>query len=195
MSLILPRLRWQNLRNATNVLNVLKSWDSGIAGPWSVKQKVVADYLEVKEILVGRSSYDTANEGIAESNTVTQMLTGMGFGSPTLNEIDQGVLSGKYTEAGGRRLRSTYLAGRKYATAQSRIGIPEPKTNPAVEREMEAALFRLDSERAHELAIASAGRAGRLAGVLAGRAPTDPRLARELWGLRFPTPIGLAAGP
>ncbi len=56
------------------------------------------------------------------------------------------------------------------------------------------ALFRLDSERAHELAIASLARGARLAGVLAGRVPADPRLVRELWGLRFPTPIGLAAG-
>lgn len=56
------------------------------------------------------------------------------------------------------------------------------------------ALFRLDPERAHELAIASAARGAPIAGVVAGRAPADGRLARELWGLRFPTPIGLAAG-
>ena len=51
-------------------------------------------------------------------------------------------------------------------------------------------LRRLDPERAHRLALAGlrAGLGGR------GPGPADPLLATEALGLRFPTPIGLAAG-
>ena len=51
-------------------------------------------------------------------------------------------------------------------------------------------LRRLDPERAHRLARAGlrAGLGGR------GPGPADPLLATEALGLRFPTPIGLAAG-
>ena len=53
-----------------------------------------------------------------------------------------------------------------------------------------AVLRRLDPETAHRLALRLAGAAATLA-----RAPAhDPRLARTVLGLRFPTPIGLAAG-
>lgn len=54
-------------------------------------------------------------------------------------------------------------------------------------------LFRLDPERAHELAIAGLG----LAAPLIGRmTPPDGRgrLSQELLGRRFPNPVGLAAG-
>jgi dihydroorotate dehydrogenase len=58
------------------------------------------------------------------------------------------------------------------------------------------ALFALDPETAHERTVALLARVGpgmrglrrRLAAV------DDPRLARTLWGIRFPNPIGLAAG-
>ena len=51
-------------------------------------------------------------------------------------------------------------------------------------------LRRLDPERAHRLALAGlrAGLGGR------GPGPADPLLATAALGLRFPTPIGLAAG-
>jgi dihydroorotate dehydrogenase len=50
-------------------------------------------------------------------------------------------------------------------------------------------VFALDAERAHELTIAA------LKAVPAGRpAAPDPVLATQLAGLRFPNPIGLAAG-
>lgn len=51
-------------------------------------------------------------------------------------------------------------------------------------------LGRIDPERAHRLAIQAlkAGLGGRR------RAPDDPVLASELWGLRFANPLGLAAG-
>jgi dihydroorotate dehydrogenase len=51
-------------------------------------------------------------------------------------------------------------------------------------------LGRIDPERAHRLAIRAlkAGLGGRR------RAPDDPVLASELWGLRFANPLGLAAG-
>jgi dihydroorotate dehydrogenase len=55
--------------------------------------------------------------------------------------------------------------------------------------------FRLDPETAHHLAIAAGARLGWAAGAM--RAVTqvdDARLASEVAGLHFPTPIGLAAG-
>lgn len=56
-------------------------------------------------------------------------------------------------------------------------------------------LFRLDPERSHEFALVSLGVAGAVwARVGAGAPPADPRLAVEVCGLRFPSPLGLAAG-
>jgi dihydroorotate dehydrogenase len=50
-------------------------------------------------------------------------------------------------------------------------------------------IFRLDAERAHGLSIAALSAVLRLS----GRAPS-PVLATEVAGLRFPSPVGLAAG-
>lgn len=55
--------------------------------------------------------------------------------------------------------------------------------------------FRLDPERAHELSIAAL----RLGAPLLARLPRplsvrDPRLERTVMGIRFPNPVGLAAG-
>ena len=57
------------------------------------------------------------------------------------------------------------------------------------------ALFAVDPERVHELAIASLARGGAVAG-LAGRhlRVDDERLAQTLLGVRFPNPVGLGAG-
>jgi dihydroorotate dehydrogenase len=58
------------------------------------------------------------------------------------------------------------------------------------------ALFRLDAERAHDLTVRAAelaSRSPRLCRAVAAL-DADPRLAVEVAGLRFPTPIGLAAG-
>jgi dihydroorotate dehydrogenase len=54
----------------------------------------------------------------------------------------------------------------------------------------QALLHALDPERAHDLAIRSLelGLYPRVA------APDDPRLAQDLWGLRFGNPVGMAAG-
>ena len=60
-------------------------------------------------------------------------------------------------------------------------------------------LFRLDAEDAHEHTLALAAWVARspaltaLARALVGAVP-DPRLARRVMGLDFPSPIGLAAG-
>jgi dihydroorotate dehydrogenase len=55
--------------------------------------------------------------------------------------------------------------------------------------------FRLDPERAHHLAIAAGARLGWAAGAMrATMGIDDDRLATDVAGLRFPTPIGLAAG-
>lgn len=50
-------------------------------------------------------------------------------------------------------------------------------------------LFLLDPERAHELSLRALE-----AGVFPRAGKDDPRLAQELWGLRFPNPVGIAAG-
>jgi dihydroorotate dehydrogenase len=67
-----------------------------------------------------------------------------------------------------------------------------------VYRLLRPALFRLDPETAHALAFAAAGAASRSPALLdligrAGRLD-DPRLEVRAFGLRFPTPVGLAAG-
>ena len=51
-------------------------------------------------------------------------------------------------------------------------------------------LFALDAEKAHRLTI----RALAAAGSRTGRVETSPRLAQTVAGLRFPNPVGLAAG-
>lgn len=57
------------------------------------------------------------------------------------------------------------------------------------------ALFRLDPERAHHLAMAAGARAGVLAPLMrAVTAVDDPRLALDVGTLRFPSPVGLSAG-
>ena len=52
-------------------------------------------------------------------------------------------------------------------------------------------LFRLDAERAHELAVASLSRGWR---ALPSPPAEDPLLAQDLLGCHFPNPVGLAAG-
>lgn len=55
-------------------------------------------------------------------------------------------------------------------------------------------IFRLDPERAHHLVMSVARAISRLESRT-GRAPlSPPGLARELFGLRFPNPVGLAGG-
>jgi dihydroorotate dehydrogenase len=55
--------------------------------------------------------------------------------------------------------------------------------------------FRLDPETAHHLAMAAGARLGWAAGAMrTAMSVDDDRLATDLAGLHFPTPIGLAAG-
>jgi len=56
------------------------------------------------------------------------------------------------------------------------------------------ALFRADPERVHHLAVRAAALAGGPAGRVSPLRVRDPLLEQRLWGLRFPTPVGLAAG-
>ncbi len=67
LSLVLPRTKWQALRNSAEVLTRMQAWNSGITGPEAIRQNVVQQYLDVKEILIGRSSYDSADEGQTQS--------------------------------------------------------------------------------------------------------------------------------
>ena len=59
-------------------------------------------------------------------------------------------------------------------------------------------LFRLDAEKAHNLAFAAGGFAQALPGFLALQSAMsgrpDPSLRRQVFGLDFPSPVGLAAG-
>jgi dihydroorotate dehydrogenase (fumarate)/dihydroorotate dehydrogenase len=55
-------------------------------------------------------------------------------------------------------------------------------------------LFRADPERAHELTVRASALAGRWPGLLGGGPVDDPRLAVEVAGMPFATPLGLAAG-
>jgi dihydroorotate dehydrogenase len=54
----------------------------------------------------------------------------------------------------------------------------------------QALLHALDPERAHDLAVKSL----ELGLYPRQAAPDDPRLAQELWGLKFGNPLGMAAG-
>ena len=55
-------------------------------------------------------------------------------------------------------------------------------------------LFRLDPERAHELSLALLSRVAPAMARLPGPPDGDGRLEQQLFGLRFPNPVGLAAG-
>ncbi|MGI8747115.1 MAG: quinone-dependent dihydroorotate dehydrogenase, partial [Deinococcus sp.] len=59
-------------------------------------------------------------------------------------------------------------------------------------------LFRLDAERAHYLTLGVAGLAGKVPGLAAALDRTlhrpEPSLTQTLWGQRFRSPVGLAAG-
>lgn len=56
-------------------------------------------------------------------------------------------------------------------------------------------LFRLDAEAAHGWGVRAARLGARVPAVVRGAfRVSDPRLAQTLWGLRFDTPVGLAAG-
>jgi len=62
-------------------------------------------------------------------------------------------------------------------------------------RLVRALLFRLDPERAHGLALGAARFGGGVFGRLcSGRGVVAPELAREVAGIRFCNPVGLAAG-
>ncbi len=53
-------------------------------------------------------------------------------------------------------------------------------------------LFSLDPEHAHRLALQALHWVQ--AAPLRPSPPSDPRLSQEVWGIRFPNPVGLAAG-
>jgi dihydroorotate dehydrogenase len=56
-------------------------------------------------------------------------------------------------------------------------------------------LFSLDPELVHEMALATLARLSRIPWLLNVLSRSgDDRLNREIFGLRFPNPIGLAAG-
>ena len=56
-------------------------------------------------------------------------------------------------------------------------------------------LFRLDPERSHDLALTSLALAGRMWRSAGTMPAADPRLAVDVCGLRFRSPLGLAGEP
>jgi dihydroorotate dehydrogenase len=77
-------------------------------------------------------------------------------------------------------------AGERYTGAMRRV---------LYDRLMRPVLFRINPETAHHLAMHALGvlSASDALCRAVGRTP-DPRLARTVFGLRFPSPVGLAAG-
>lgn len=63
---------------------------------------------------------------------------------------------------------------------------------------LKPAVFNLDPEQAHDIAIAGLEKAGRCRltrrALEARYGFEDPRLGQTLWGLPFPSPVGMAAG-
>ncbi len=59
----------------------------------------------------------------------------------------------------------------------------------AYERLLRPILFRMDPERVHNVALWAIAR-----GLIRGKLLVDPRLERTVAGIRFPNPLGLAAG-
>lgn len=62
------------------------------------------------------------------------------------------------------------------------------------ERLIRPVLFRFDAERVHHFAMAFLHGLGPAMQNLRRHAEPDPRLEREVFGLKFPNPVGLAAG-
>ncbi|HUR69189.1 MAG TPA: quinone-dependent dihydroorotate dehydrogenase [Candidatus Thermoplasmatota archaeon] len=65
-------------------------------------------------------------------------------------------------------------------------------------RATRAILFRFEAEKVHEFALRRLEQAGRRPRLVKGMRNRyfmeDARLSQELWGLRFPNPVGIAAG-
>lgn len=55
-------------------------------------------------------------------------------------------------------------------------------------------LFKLDPEKAHHLTFSLLKNFGSLTSLFLGKPIADPRLEREVFGLKFKNPVGLAAG-
>lgn len=55
-------------------------------------------------------------------------------------------------------------------------------------------LFKLDPEKAHHLTFSLLKNFGSLTSLFLGKPIEDPRLEREVFGLKFKNPVGLAAG-
>ncbi|BDU76937.1 dihydroorotate dehydrogenase (quinone) [Mesoterricola sediminis] len=75
---------------------------------------------------------------------------------------------------------------------------PNMKPAPDLYALLRPLIFKLNPETAHGLAFTAGAAAQRIPGVLGLLASAcgrpDPGLAREVLGLRFPSPVGLAAG-
>ena len=72
---------------------------------------------------------------------------------------------------------------------------PGPGYPLAMYRLLRPLLFRLDAEDAHGWGVRAARTGQRVPGVMRRLFPrADPRLAQTVWGLRFGSPVGLAAG-
>ncbi|WP_412070125.1 quinone-dependent dihydroorotate dehydrogenase [Rubrivirga sp. IMCC43871] len=81
------------------------------------------------------------------------------------------------------------MCPKRSARSQSPDPIPLPY------RLLRPLLFRFEAESAHGLGVTAARLGQRAPGVVRALFPrADPRLAQTVWGLRFASPVGLAAG-
>ena len=73
--------------------------------------------------------------------------------------------------------------------------LSQPQPVPLYERLVKPILFAMDPEQVHEMAIGVLEALSQLRWLLdVVPRPSDQRLNREVFGVRFPNPIGLAAG-
>ncbi len=99
-------------------------------------------------------------------------------------------------DPGRKRLRRLHLNGRARGR-RLRQGAPDDTgaTMDAYGALLRPLLFRLEAETAHHLMLGALARARPLAGLVVRLHPAaDVRLEQRLWGLRFASPVGLAAG-
>ncbi len=96
-------------------------------------------------------------------------------------------------EAPQARLRSNNRQPCRLAPAGGFV-FPPVVLDPLYRRLIRPILFRFDAERVHHFAMAFLHGLGPAMQMLRRKCAPDPRLERTVFGLKFPNPVGLAAG-
>lgn len=106
--------------------------------------------------------------------------------------------AGPVDPADPRRVRPHALARAIVGVPKEAFSWPARVRGPVLYEAVKPILFRFDAERVHEFAVrrleATANRPRVLKALRSRYFMEDPRLSQELWGVRFPNPIGIAAG-